>query len=194
MSCDYIFKAALIGDCEVGKSNILLRYTENKFKEMYDMTIGVDFGMKLFNINGVTIKLQLWDTSGNEPFISFVRAYWVGVAATIFIYDITNRESFDQLDGWVSDVTRVAPRKVVGVIVGNKIDKIGERKVLFEEGQNFANDHQMIYLETSAKTGWNIENLFKFVSVEILAKLRNGLINIEDTKTGIVFRNKLESN
>ncbi|CAG9329494.1 unnamed protein product [Blepharisma stoltei] len=192
MPCGYIFKAVLIGDCQVGKSNILLRYTKNEFKEIYDMNIGVKFGAKSFNNNGVAI--QLWDTSGHESSISIVRTFWSFVAAEIFVYDVTNRESFDHLEGWVSDVTLGAPRKDVGVIVGNKIDKVGERKVLFEEGQKFANDHQMIYLETSAKTGWNVENLFNFVSVQILTKLRNGLISIENTKTGIVFRNKLESN
>ncbi|CAG9310748.1 unnamed protein product [Blepharisma stoltei] len=185
MSYDYLIKGMLIGDSQVGKSNLLLRYAENNFREEYNATIGVEFGTKIKNINELAIKFQLWDTSGQESFRSITRSYYRAVAAAFIVYDVTSRGSFEHLTNWVSEAMANAPRTVVAALVGNKIDREEERKVLFEEGQKFANDHQMIYLETSAKTGWNVDNVFNFVAAEILARIRNGQIDVEDASNGI---------
>ncbi|CAG9321874.1 unnamed protein product [Blepharisma stoltei] len=158
---------------------------ENKFREEHQKTRGIELGTKIININEEQINFILWDTYSDERLIQITRACFRGTAAAFIIYDVTRRESFEHLDYWVYEISTYGPKDAVAVLIGNKVDIEEERKVLFEEGQKFANDHQMIYFETSAKTGLNIENLINFVSAEILTKIRNGQIDIEADSNGI---------
>ncbi|CAG9329491.1 unnamed protein product [Blepharisma stoltei] len=185
MFAAYLFRGIMIGDSQSGKSSLAHRFLRNRFIEEQKPTIGVEFAYKIIGVDGIAIKLQLWDTAGREEFRTTTRSYYRSVAAIIFVYDVTRRESFEHLNARISEAIQNAPSTAVAILVGNKVDKEGERNVLFEEGQKFASEHQMIYLETSAKTGWNVDNIFHFVSAEILARIRNGLIDVEKEGPGI---------
>lgn len=125
------------------------------------MTIGVDFGSKTVAITEDTnIKVQIWDTAGQESFRSITRSYYRGSICALLVYDITRRSSFDNLTRWLDDMRDNAYSKMIIVLIGNKDDLKTEREVSTEEGQEFADKHNLMFMETSAKTGHNIENAF----------------------------------
>ena len=123
---DHVFKLLLIGDAGVGKSSILLRYTDNTFDEHLQSTIGVDFKVKIANKDGKKIKLTIWDTAGQERFRTLTSAYYRGAQGIILTYDVTRRETFEALNVWLQEVDVYSPgggTNVVKLLVGNKIDK-----------------------------------------------------------------------
>eukprot|EP01121_Diplochlamys_sp_Union-15-3_P019174 TRINITY_DN7163_c0_g2_i3.p1 TRINITY_DN7163_c0_g2~~TRINITY_DN7163_c0_g2_i3.p1 ORF type:complete len:201 (+),score=40.67 TRINITY_DN7163_c0_g2_i3:53-655(+) len=167
---DYLFKVLLLGDSGVGKSCLLLRYADNTFTETFTATIGVDFKIKTVIIDGKTIKLQIWDTAGQEKFRTITSTYYRGAHGVILVYDITNLESFTSLNKWWSEVKHWHPNGGCQVlIVGNKSDMVAARQVSQETGQEFANEIGVPFLEASAKEDANVEKAFLKLATAIKA-------------------------
>ena len=164
----YIFKLILIGNSGVGKSCILQRYMKHTFQETYKCTIGVDFLMKSLIRNGKTVKLQLWDTAGQEKYKSMVSSYYRGANVALIIFDLTNHISFDALPSWIENYYKNGPEQKNIILIGNKKDLEVERQVTQEEAETFAETNNMIYFETSAKDGENIDYVFNYAAEKLL--------------------------
>ncbi len=161
---DYLFKTIVVGDGAVGKTAITYRYATDKFQENYKMTIGVDFTIKQIMHKGKQIKCQIWDTGGQEKFKKIRPLYYRGALGGLVVYDVTIRESFENLENWIAEVVKNCENVPI-IIVGNKID-IEDREVTPEEGKAYARKkskeigRKVPYLETSAKTGETIKRVF----------------------------------
>ena len=168
---DYLFKYLIIGNSGVGKSCLLIRFTDDKFEEGYVTTIGVDFKIKTLEIEGKSVKLQIWDTAGQERFRNIVSTYYKGGHGIMMVYDITDLESFRYLDSWLKEIEKNASKNVYKILVGNKSD-LKNRKITFEKGKEFANLHGMKFFETSAKENRNVEEAFKEMTKDIINSLK----------------------
>jgi Ras-related protein Rab-2A len=156
MSYEYLFKFIIIGDTGVGKSCMLLQFTDNRFQPVHDLTIGVEFGAKLLNIEGKQIKLQIWDTAGQESFQSITRSYYRDAAGALLVYDVTRRETFNHLTRWLEQARQNGNPNTSIMLIGNKSDLEERRVVSAQEGAKFASDNGLLFMETSAKTATNI--------------------------------------
>jgi len=181
----YLFKYIIIGDSSVGKSCLLLQFIDKKYKTDHDPTIGVEFGSRNIQIKGKTIKLQVWDTAGQESFRSITRSYYRGSIGALLVYDISRRDSFESLGRWLEETKINANDKTVILLIGNKSDLDAERKVSTEEGENFANTHGLLFLETSAKTGANVDASFNKVSELVLDQIEQGKVDPTNEAIGI---------
>lgn len=176
----------MIGQSTVGKSSLLRQFKEGEYFPDISLTVGVDFHAKMITVNGYPIKLQLWDTAGQDRFRAIVKAYYRNAVGGLLVFDITNRESFASLDEWYDEVMKIAdPHKPVFVLVGNKDDQSKQRQVTREDGLRFATSHGMDYVETSAKSGHNVEETFQILSQKILHMVQDGRIKIEDGWDGV---------
>ncbi|KAJ1738624.1 Ras- protein Rab-18 [Coemansia sp. RSA 989] len=149
------FKILMVGDSNVGKSSILLRFTDDQFlpPEETSATIGVDFKVKMYDVDGKKYKLTIWDTAGQERFRTLTSSYYRGAQGVILVYDVSSRETFEHLSNWMEELnTYCSSNDVVKMVVGNKIDKEAERQVTRKEGAEYARKHQTLFLECSAKT------------------------------------------
>ncbi|KAF0297240.1 Ras-related protein Rab-4B [Amphibalanus amphitrite] len=184
---DFLFKFLVIGSAGTGKSCILHQFIENKFKQDSNHTIGVEFGSKIISVGGKSVKLQIWDTAGQERFRSVTRSYYRGAAGALLVYDITSRESFNALSAWLTDARSLASPNIVILMVGNKKDLDAEREVTFLEASRFAQENELMFLETSAMTGEHIEEAFLKCSNTILAKIETGELDPERIGSGIQY-------
>ena len=182
---DFLLKYIIIGDAAVGKSNLLLRFAQNDFKSEYQLTIGVEFGAKNIDINNKKYRLQIWDTAGQENYRSITRAYYKNSVCAILVYDISNRDSFEHISNWIEDCLAQSPKTVFMVLVGNKSDLNDKRKVTLEEGQQMAKNNNMLFFETSAKTGENVDKIFEESDKEINKKINEGYYDLESDICGI---------
>ena len=157
---EFMYKILLLGDSSVGKTCILTRYADNTFQEEHMATIGLDFKIKSVNLNGKIVKVQIWDTAGQDRFKSITKNYYKGAHGIILIYDVTKRKTFDNLKNWIDTIKEEVSDKVSVILVGNKIDNIDNRVVTTQEGQGIANEYNLQFYETSAKTGDNIDIAF----------------------------------
>lgn len=165
----YIFKIILIGNSGVGKSCILKRFIKQSFEESHKCTIGVDFLMKTININGQTVKLQLWDTAGTEKYRSMSSSYYRGTHVAFVVFDITSPPSFEALPNWFENFYKHSTEGQRNVIlIGNKKDLASQRQISQEEAETFAQNNNMMYFETSAKDGENIEHVFYYAAEKLL--------------------------
>lgn len=185
MSYTYIFKFIIIGDSGVGKSCVLLQFTDKRFRVDHDITIGVEFGAKIVDIDGTQIKIQSWDTAGQESFKSITRSYYRGAAGALLVYDVCKKESFMNLSTWLEEARTNGNNSMVITLVGNKTDLASKRVVSTEEGHQFAREHNLFFVETSAKTGDNIEEAFLATAREIWRKMTTGQINFVNESNGI---------
>jgi len=165
---DCVYKVLLLGDSTVGKTCILLKYTDKIFQETHMMTIGLDYRLKTMTLqSGKEVKLQIWDTAGQDRFRSITKNYYKGSHGIILIYDVTSLKTFENVKSWVSQIHEEISDKVVIYLVGNKIDMDDERKVQTEEGQKLAEELGVPFVETSAKSGVNIDNIFSDITERI---------------------------
>lgn len=161
----YRFKVILLGDIAVGKTSILSRFVEDKFTMEYKCNVGVEFKVKsLFLDEKTGADLQIWDTCGEERFRTITRQYYRDTYGVILIFDLTNKNSFEKLSTWLEDINEYGPKEISIILIGNKSDLIEERKILFNEAYNFANKHNLQYIEVSAKTGNNVGLLFEHLT------------------------------
>ena len=186
---NYLFKYIVIGDSAVGKSNILLRYVHERFNEEFQSTIGVEFGAKNIEINNKICRIQIWDTAGQESFRSITRAYYKNSVCACIVYDITNRNSFQNVQLWIDDCKKQTPKTVLLILIGNKLDLESNRQVSYEEGRSFAIDNDMLFFETSAKTGENIDELFNKSAETIVENIDKGVYDLSNDTSGIKIGN-----
>nr|XP_033811641.1 ras-related protein Rab-4B isoform X1 [Geotrypetes seraphini] len=168
---DFLFKFLVIGSAGTGKSCLLHQFIENKFKQDSNHTIGVEFGSRVVNVGGKTVKLQIWDTAGQERFRSVTRSYYRGAAGALLVYDITSRETYNTLTNWLTDARTLASPNIVIILCGNKKDLDADREVTFLEASRFAQENELMFLETSALTGENVEEAFLKCARIILNKI-----------------------
>ena len=142
-------KYIIIGDTGVGKSCLLLQFTDKRFQPVHDLTIGVEFGARMVNIDQKQIKLQIWDTAGQEAFRSITRSYYRGAAGALLVYDITRRDSFNHLTRWLEEARQNSNPNMVIMLIGNKSDLDHRRAVSYKEGEQFAEQNGLIFLEVS---------------------------------------------
>jgi len=171
---DELFKILVIGDSAVGKSALLMRFTEDQFQENFISTIGIDFKAKVITIDGVRIKLQVWDTAGQERFRTITTAYFRSAVGILLVYDITNSDSFLNLGQWVKSIDMHASGEVVRLLVGNKSDLIDKRVVEKERGASLADEFGIQFFESSAKSGENVNELFQWLARKVLEHKTKG--------------------
>ena len=161
MSAKYIIKILTLGDTSVGKSSIVLRFTEEKFDDNLFSTIGIDFKTKYIKRGDSSVKVLIWDTAGQEKFQNIARQYHKGANGVLLIYDIGNRKSFQRIDFWLKELKDNNRLEELFIcLVGNKIDMEDKREITREEGEQYAKDNNIIFFEVSAKTGDGINLLF----------------------------------
>ena len=185
MNFNYLLKYIIIGDSGVGKSNILLKYINNTFSEEFKATVGVEFGAKNLQVNGRVYRIQIWDTAGQENFRSIARAYYKNSVCACIVYDITNRNSFNSIQSWIDDCAKQTPKSILYILIGNKNDLKDSREVQYEEGAEFAKKRNMIFLETSAKTGDNISNIFDRSVKQIDKNIMDNKYDLTNENCGI---------
>jgi len=180
------YKMIFVGDQGTGKTCILNRFATNQFDEQYQTTIGLDFQSKNVSIHDQDVRLLLYDTAGQEKFRSLIPMYIRESNIILLVYDITRKESFDNIPRWFSDVLNIKSNEAIYVLVGNKIDLKDQRKVTYNEGKKLADEKNIIFEEVSAKTGENFEELFRDKIYENEFEKRNYLngdelvVNLDD--------------
>ncbi len=168
---DYLFKILLIGNSGVGKSSLLLRFADDTFTDNFMPTIGVDFKIRTLEVDGRTIKLQIWDTAGQERFKTITSSYYKGAHGIIVVYDITDKESFKNIDNWMTEVEKHASENVSRILVGNKCDMDESRQVPTDEGKELADQYNIRFMETSAKESSFVEEAFTLMTKEIKSRV-----------------------
>ena len=186
---DMIFKIVLIGDTSVGKTNILSKYLTDEFDAKSKATVGVEFGVKNFKIENNIVKVQIWDTAGEERYRSITNAYYKGAKGSLLVYDITNKKSFENVEKWISDLKANADEDISMILLGNKTDLEDKRVVSTEEGKNKAEFYNLTFMETSALNGNNIQEAFNELIMDVYKRNHELLENqakveiIRDKKT-----------
>ncbi|XP_072020367.1 ras-related protein Rab-8A-like [Amphiura filiformis] len=152
-------KLLILGDASVGKTSILVRFTNQYFDDNYLMTIGIDFKIRTIELDGKKIKLQIWDTAGQERFRTITNAYYRGAMGIMLVYDITNQKSFDNIRNWIRNIEEHASADVEKMVLGNKCDMEDRRQVSKERGEQLAIEYGIKFMETSAKASINVEDV-----------------------------------
>ncbi|KAK6171598.1 hypothetical protein SNE40_019749 [Patella caerulea] len=168
---DLSCKVMLIGDSGVGKTCLLVRFKDGTFLSgSFISTVGIDFRNKVVEVDGAKVKLQIWDTAGQERFRSITHAYYRDAHALLLLYDVTNKNSFDNIRAWLAEINEYAQEDVVIMLLGNKCDVAGERQLRREDGERLAKEYGVAFMETSAKTGMNVELAFMAVARDLKMK------------------------
>ena len=165
--CDYLFRYIIVGDINVGKSCIMLRFSANQFREEHELTIGVEFAIKFFEKDNKNIKIQIWDTAGEEAFQSITKTYYRNAIGALLVYDITKKSSFEHIKNWLDSVKENSTKNIKIILIGNKSDLEDKREVTFQEGEEFAKNNGLYFFETSAKNFKNIKEAFNKLTEEI---------------------------
>lgn len=166
-------KLVLLGEAAVGKSSIVLRFVSNDFAENKEPTIGAAFLTQRVNMGDHTIKFEIWDTAGQERFASLAPMYYRNAQAALVVYDVTKPQSFIKARHWVKELREQASKDIIIALVGNKLDMAetgAERKVALEEAENLASQEGLLFFETSAKTGSNVNEVFLAIGQKIPLK------------------------
>ena len=188
----YIFKFIIVGNSAVGKSCLLLRFDEDRFQPIHDVTVGVTFSIKMVQIEGQDVKVQIWDTAGQEIFRSITRSYYRDSACAIIVYDITDQNSFDKVEDWIRDVRNLAPPDCLIVLFGNKLDLESQRAVKTETGQEMADKHGLMFFETSAATGQNVSQAFNECVTAVYTKAKTSGVKNNEKKVAVSSAPKKE--
>eukprot|EP01006_Ploeotia_vitrea_P040563 TRINITY_DN66434_c3_g1_i1.p2 TRINITY_DN66434_c3_g1~~TRINITY_DN66434_c3_g1_i1.p2 ORF type:complete len:202 (+),score=77.25 TRINITY_DN66434_c3_g1_i1:207-812(+) len=168
-----IVRLLTLGDSGAGKSSLLLRYTQNEFTAEYMPTIGIDFRLKTIDVNGKTVKVQVWDTAGQERFRTITHNYYRGAHGIALVYDVTMDGSFQNIRKWIQDVHTYAEQHVNLVLIGNKCDLSHEKVVEKGRGQQLADEYDIPFFETSAKTGQCVDDAFSTLVKAVCDRIFN---------------------
>ena len=188
MNDDSVYKVLILGDSSVGKTCFLLKYTDKVFNEVYMSTIGLDYRLKALTLkSGKKVKLQIWDTAGQDRFRTITKNYYKGAHGIILIYDVTNTDTYDNVENWISQIKEEASPNVVIYLVGNKVDMEDKRKVTTEEGQKVADENNLPFIETSAKSDINVNETFD----NLVEKMDNVFSNLEKKDSIAISGNNL---
>jgi len=161
------FKLVLLGESAVGKSSLVLRFVKGQFLEFQESTIGAAFLTQTVCLNDTTVKFEIWDTAGQERYHSLAPMYYRGAQAAIVVYDITSSESFERAKAWVKELQRQGNPNIVIALAGNKVDLAAHRKVQIEDAQSYSDENGILYMETSAKTAANVNELFVAIAKKL---------------------------
>ena len=176
-SYDMIFKIVLIGDTSVGKTNMLSRYISNEYNPNSQSTIGVELSTKNYIFDNNEVKVQIWDTAGQEKYRSITSSYYKGAQGCLLVYDITRKETFDNIDKLFSELKNSSNSDITAILIGNKCDLSNERKVTTEEAQKKAKLLNMAFMETSALDGSNIDKAFSELVNNVYQKNKQNFNN-----------------
>ncbi|KAI9310485.1 ras family-domain-containing protein [Dichotomocladium elegans] len=170
-SYDYLIKLLLIGDSGVGKSCLLLRFSDDSFTPSFITTIGIDFKIRTIELDGKRIKLQIWDTAGQERFRTITTAYYRGAMGILLVYDVTDEKSFGNVRNWFSNIEQHASEGVNKILIGNKCDMEENRVITVEQGKALAEELGVRFMETSAKANIGVEEAFFDLARDIKKRL-----------------------
>ena len=159
----------LLGNSNVGKSSLFLRFVDDIWNDTFVPTIGVDFKIKTFEIDEKKIKMQIWDTAGQERFKNIISSYYRGAHGILLIYDVTDKDSFRNLANWLIEIEKNANKNVLKVVIGNKTDLENRRVITYNQGKEFADTYGLKFLETSAKKNLNVNEAFETLGRELMA-------------------------
>lgn len=180
---EVIHKTILVGDSGVGKTSLLVQFDQGKFQSgSFSATVGIGFTNKVVTVDGTRVKLQIWDTAGQERFRSVTHAYYRDAHALLLLYDVTNKNSFDNTRAWLGEINEYAQEDVAIMLLGNKADMNQERVIKCEDGERLAKEYNVAFMETSAKTGMNVELAFMAVARELKSRKS---ANPEDQKFNV---------
>lgn len=171
---DFLFKFLLIGDSGVGKTCIIYRFVENKFDSSFVTTIGIDFKIKTVELEGKKIKLQIWDTAGQDRFDTITSSCYRGAQGIMLVYDVTDEKSFRSIPKWIRKTEQLATPEAQKLLVANKCDLNEKRQVTKEKGEMMAKHHDIRYKEISACSNWNIEDTFSLLLRKVFRQACNG--------------------
>jgi len=187
---DYIQKHVIVGNAGCGKSSLLVRLTDHTFLAQTDPTIGVEFGSKLITLpNGKVVKTHAWDTAGQESFRSITRSYYRGAEGALLCFDVTHRSSWTAIPTWLEDLRQYCEENAVITLCGNKVDLCEDgdndkRQVSKEEAEEYAEREGLQYIETSAKSGLNVEDAFAATATLIHERIESNKLKSSNTRKG----------
>jgi small GTP-binding protein len=161
------FKVVLLGESAVGKSSLVLRFVKREFHEFQESTIGAAFLTQTVTIDDTTVKFEIWDTAGQERYHSLAPMYYRGAQAALIVYDITSKDSFVKAQNWVRELQRQANSTIVIALVGNKLDLASKRAVDHNEAKMYADENNLLFMETSAKTAVNVVEVFTAIATKL---------------------------
>ena len=190
---EHLFKVILIGDWGVGKSNIILRITQDAFDAESRTTIGVEFSQKVLEFNKKKTIVQIWDTAGQDRYKAITSAYYRAAVAAILVYDVTKRTSFENLNSWASEIQMNTTHDVKVMLLANKIDLAGERQVSNEEGKEFAKRKGFLFQEVSALSGEGIHESFLKMVKTVYKSIAHPLMESKRSTSKLSFVDELEN-
>ena len=184
---DLKYKIMVLGESKVGKTSLIKRYTKDQFGGVYLTTVGMDFQDKIIEIEDKRIRLQIWDTAGQDRFRNVTKSYFQSSHGLIIVYEISDKESFEKINFWMENIKNNAPEDAKIILVGNKEDLTSERHVSIEEGENKAKSYNIKFFEVSSKDGTNVKELFYYLANEIY---QDDKLKGNDNKNGAKLKYK----
>ncbi|KAI1732152.1 ras family domain-containing protein [Ditylenchus destructor] len=179
----FSFTVMLLGDSCTGKTCLLIRYKDGTFlNNNFISTVGIDYRSKLLDIDKYRVKLQIYDTAGQERFRSITSSYYRDADALLLVFDVTNRTSFENTRDWLAQVREYAKETVQITLVGNKIDLATQRKVKTDEAKQLAQSYNISYIETSAKNGHNVQDAFSDLAKRLMISCQG----VKDSERGVI--------
>ena len=186
---DLFAKVEIIGDVKVGKSTILSRITKDTFKEEYSPTIGYEFSTYLIKVNNIVLKMQLWDMCGDENYRSVLFNLYRNTVVGILVYSVCSRESFNNLETWITNLKKCALPWSKLILLGNKCDDEEKREVTYEEGKKICDKYDLLFfMEVSAKEGFSSPNFLELAAISLYQDYENNKENDNDISATLLNR------